>query len=261
VSTALLKVAGLEKRFGGIVALDDFAVEIRPGELLGLIGPNGAGKTTVFNLLSGVLAPTRGRIAFDGRDVTALPPHRRAALGLARTFQNIRLFGELSVLDNIKAALHRPFGRGFWSTIAHTPGFRRAEGRIEARAREVLARLGLEALAGEAARNLPYGLQRRVELGRAIAPQPRLILLDEPAAGLNPTETEELIGLIRRIHRDHGMAVLLVEHHMPVVMSLCERILVLDRGRTIARGTPAEIRGDARVIAAYLGRPKEARAC
>jgi branched-chain amino acid transport system ATP-binding protein len=257
----LLKVDGLEKHFGGVVALADYAVEIRQGELLGLIGPNGAGKTTVFNLLSGVLQPTRGRIAIEGRDITGFSPHRNAALGIARTFQNIRLFNELSVIDNIKVALHMRLGRGFWQTICHAPGFRRAEARMEDKAREVLDLLDLREVGAEAARNLPYGLQRRVEIARALAAEPKLILLDEPAAGLNPTETEELIAVIRRIHQDYGLAIFLVEHDMKVVMSICQRIQVLGRGRTLASGTPAEIRGDRRVVEAYLGKPNGGTPC
>jgi len=259
--SALLKVDGLEKHFGGIVALADYAVEIRQGELLGLIGPNGAGKTTVFNLLSGVLPPTRGRIVIEGRDITGLPPHRKAALGIARTFQNIRLFNELSVIDNIKVALHMRLGRGFWQTICHAPQFRRAEARMEDKAREILDLFDLRAVGAEAARNLPYGLQRRVEIARALAAEPKLILLDEPAAGLNPTETQELIAVIRRIHQDYGLAVFLVEHDMKVVMAICRRIQVLDRGRILASGTPMEIRGDRRVVEAYLGKPNGVKTC
>jgi branched-chain amino acid transport system ATP-binding protein len=261
LATALLKVDGLAKRFGGVDALTDYAVEIRYGELVGLIGPNGAGKTTVFNLLSGVLQPTGGRIAIEGRDITGFPPHRSAALGIARTFQNIRLFNELSVIDNIKVALHLRLGRGFWQTICHAPGFRRAEARMEDKAREVLELLDLREVGAEAAHNLPYGLQRRVEIARALAAGPKLILLDEPAAGLNPTETEELIAVIRRIHQDYGLAVFLVEHDMKVVMSICQRIQVLDGGRTLACGTPAEIRCDRRVVEAYLGRPDGGGTC
>jgi branched-chain amino acid transport system ATP-binding protein len=257
----LLKVEGLEKHFGGIVALTDYAVEILHGELLGLIGPNGAGKTTVFNLLSGVLRPTWGRIAIEGQDITGHSPHRNAAMGIARTFQNIRLFHEMAVLDNIKVALHMQLGRGFWQTISHTPAFRRAEARMDAKANKVLDLLGLQPVAEETARNLPYGIQRRVEIARALAAEPKLLLLDEPAAGLNPTETEELIAVIRRIHRDYGLTIFLVEHDMKVVMSICERIQVLDRGRVLASGTPAEIRADPRVVEAYLGRPNGDQAC
>lgn len=261
MSSVLLKVDGLAKHFGGIVALADYSVEILPRELLGLIGPNGAGKTTVFNLLSGVLRPTRGRIAMKGRDITGLRPDQNAAMGIARTFQNIRLFNELSVIDNIKAALHMHFGRGFWQTIGHSPAFRRAEAQLDAKAREALELLDLHPVAQETAHNLPYGVQRRVEIARAVAAKPELLLLDEPAAGLNPTETEELIGVIRRIHRDYGLAILLVEHDMKVVMSICERIQVLDRGRVLAGGTPTEVRSDPRVVAAYLGTPNGGGAC
>lgn len=261
MSSILLKADGLEKHFGGIVALADYSVEVLAGELLGLIGPNGAGKTTVFNLLSGVLRPTRGRIALKGRDITGQRPDQNAAMGIARTFQNIRLFNALSVVDNVKVALHMHLGRGFWQTIGHSPVFRRSEARLEAEARKALELLDLDPVAEETAHTLPYGLQRRVEIARAVAAGPQLLLLDEPAAGLNPTETEELVAVIRRIHRDYGLAILLVEHDMQVVMSVCERIQVLDRGRVLAGGTPAEIRGDPRVVAAYLGAAGGGAAC
>jgi branched-chain amino acid transport system ATP-binding protein len=253
----LLAVEGLEKRFGGIRAVCEYDVLVRPGELLGLIGPNGAGKTTVFNLLSGVLKPTSGRILLKGQDITGLRPDQNARLGIARTFQNIRLFQNLSVSDNIKVAFHMRRGKGFWSTLLGLPAQRRAERDIDGRAMEHLSQLGLSGLKNEMAGNLPYGLQRRVEIARALAAGPNLLLLDEPAAGMNPHETEELVEIIRDIHRRLNLAIFLVEHDMSVVMAVSERIQVLDQGRVLAEGPPEVIRNDPRVIAAYLGAPKD----
>jgi branched-chain amino acid transport system ATP-binding protein len=253
----LLSVEKLEKRFGGIRALHGYDVFVRAGELLGLIGPNGAGKTTVFNLLSGVLKPTSGRILFGGRDITDFRPDQNARLGIARTFQNIRLFQDLSVQDNIKVAFHMRHGKGFWSTLLGLPAHRRSERHMNDRATEYLSQLGLSSLKNEPARNLPYGLQRRVEIARALAAGPSLLLLDEPAAGMNQRETEELVEIIREIHRRLNLAIFLVEHDMSVVMAVSERIQVLDQGRVLAEGPPALIRDDPRVIAAYLGAPKD----
>jgi branched-chain amino acid transport system ATP-binding protein len=250
-------VEGLEKRFGGIRAVCEYDVLVRPGELLGLIGPNGAGKTTVFNLLSGVLKPTSGRILLKGQDITGLRPDQNARLGIARTFQNIRLFQNLSVSDNIKVAFHMRRGKGFWSTLLGLPAQRRAERDMDGRAMEHLSQLGLSGLKNEMAGNLPYGLQRRVEIARALAAGPNLLLLDEPAAGMNPHETEELVEIIRDIHRRLNLAIFLVEHDMSVVMAVSERIQVLDQGRVLAEGPPEVIRNDPRVIAAYLGAPKD----
>ena len=253
----LLSVKSLEKRFGGIRALSEYDVLVRPGELLGLIGPNGAGKTTVFNLLSGVLKPTSGRIFLKGQDVTGLRPDQNARLGIARTFQNIRLFQNLSVTDNIKVAFHMRLGKGFWSALLGLPAQRRAERDMDGLAMEHLSQLGLSELKHETAGNLPYGLQRRVEIARALAAGPDLLLLDEPAAGMNPHETEELVAIIRDIHRRLNLAIFLVEHDMSVVMAVSKRIQVLDQGRVLAEGPPEVIRNDPRVIEAYLGAPKD----
>jgi branched-chain amino acid transport system ATP-binding protein len=254
---ALLQAQGLDKDFGGIRALHGYGVSIKDGELLGLIGPNGAGKTTVFNLLSGVLKPTSGRILFGGEDVTSFRPDQSARLGIARTFQNIRLFAGLSVKDNIMVAFHMRQGKGFWSTLLGLPSQRRSERDMSDRAIEILSQLDLAGLMNEMAGNLPYGLQRRVEIARALAAGPKLLLLDEPAAGLNPQETQELIEFIRDIHRRLSLAIFLVEHDMSVVMSICERIQVLDQGQVLAEGLPEAIRNDPRVITAYLGTPKD----
>lgn len=255
----ILEVEGLEKRFGGIVALSRYEIQINQGELLGLIGPNGAGKTTVFNLLSGVLHPTKGRIVFEGRDITRLRPDQNAHLGISRTFQNIRLFNELSVIDNIQVAFHMRWGTGLWPTLLQLPRFRRAEAKMYRRALDLLELMDLGGVQHEPAGNLPYGLQRKVEIARALASRPKLLLLDEPAAGLNTTETEELVRTIAQVHREYGLTIFLVEHDMNVVMNICERIQVLDGGHVLAMGNPEEVRNDPRVIEAYLGASKEDR--
>jgi branched-chain amino acid transport system ATP-binding protein len=249
----LLKAEALEKRFGGILALDGYNVRLRTGELVGLIGPNGAGKTTVFNLLSGVLKPTGGRIYFNGRDITRLRPDQNTALGIARTFQNIRLFTELSVLDNIKIAFHMRLGKGFWQTLLHTPAYRQTENKMDHMAHEFLNIFDLASVKDMTAKNLPYGIQRRVEIARAMATQPRLLLLDEPSAGLNPSETDDLITILKKIHAAYGLTIFLVEHDMKLIMTICQKIQVIDRGRMLAMGTPDDVRRDQRVIDAYLG--------
>ena len=249
----LLKAVGLARSFGGVVALRDYAIRIEVGDLIGLIGPNGAGKTTVFNLLSGVLRPDAGRIYWQGADVTDRPTHALARLGLARTFQNIRLFPDLSVIENVMAGLHMRHGEGLFATLLGLPRFRRAETAIRRRAGATLELAGLQALASVRAGDLAYGDQRRVEIARALATEPRVLLLDEPAAGMNPSETQAMVALIRRVHADLGLAVLVVEHDMRLIMNLCRRIQVLDRGRFLAAGTPEEIQADAAVVAAYLG--------
>lgn len=253
----LLGVEDLEKRFGGILALTGYGIEIQKGELVGLIGPNGAGKTTVFNLVSGVLKPTRGRILFGGEDITHSRPDQNASLGLARTFQNIRLFNELSVIDNIKVAFHMRTGEGLLQTLFHLPRFRDTEREMTRRALALLELVGLHDLRNEPARNLPFGLQRKVEIVRALATQPKLLLLDEPAAGMNTSETEELIRTIGNIHKEYQLTIFLVEHDMKVVMNICQRIQVLDGGRVLTMGDPEQIQKDPRVIEAYLGSRKE----
>jgi branched-chain amino acid transport system ATP-binding protein len=252
--SVILNVEGLEKRFGGITALTDYSVKIRRRELVGLIGPNGAGKTTVFNLLSGVLKPTGGRIYFNNRDITRLRPDQNTALGIARTFQNIRLFKELSVLDNIKVAFHMRLGRDLWKTLFHTSQYRQAEIEIRQRSYEIMGLFGLVSVKDLPAKNLPYGIQRRVEIARAMATLPKLLLLDEPSAGLNPNETEELVKILQNIHRKNDLTIFLVEHDMKLIMAVCQKIQVLDRGRMLAMGAPDDVRHDLRVIEAYLGK-------
>ncbi len=250
----LLQVKDLSKRFGGIVALDGFNIRIHSGELVGLIGPNGAGKTTVFNLLSGVLRPSRGQIFFDGMNITGRRPDENTYLGIARTFQNIRLFKELSVSDNIKVAFDMRLGKGFWPTLFHTPAYRRSELEMERQADEYLKLFDLTDIRDTATGNLPYGLQRRVEIARAIATRPKLLLLDEPSAGLNPSETDELQNVLQDIHRSQGLTIFLVEHDMKLIMNICQKIQVIDQGRMLAYGRPDEVRRNSQVIEAYLGK-------
>jgi len=254
----LLSVEGLEKRFGGILALTDYGIEIQKGELVGLIGPNGAGKTTVFNLVSGVLKSTRGRVVFAGQDITHSRPDQNARLGLARTFQNIRLFNELSVIDNIKVAFHMRTGEGLFQTVLNLPRYRNKEREMTCRASELLELMELVDVKDEPAKNLPFGLQRKVEIVRALATEPKLLLLDEPAAGMNIHETEGLIQTIGNIHQEYQLTIFLVEHDMKMVMDICERIQVLDGGRVLTTGDPEQIQNDPRVIEAYLGSRREA---
>ena len=252
----LLKAAGLRKRYGGVHAVDGFDLELSAGQIAGLIGPNGAGKTTVFNIITGLDSPDAGSVHLAGRDITRRPAHRISRMGIARTFQNIRLLGHMSVLDNVKIACHRHARYGLATALLRTPPFRRRELEIAERALSCLRLFGLEAWADEPAAALPYGRQRKLEVARALATEAKLLLLDEPAAGLNPQETAELAGLIRGLRDRFGVTILLIEHDMRMVMSLCEWVEVLDHGRVIARGTPQEVKSNERVIEAYLGRPK-----
>jgi branched-chain amino acid transport system ATP-binding protein len=249
----LLEIKGLTQRFGGLQALSNFSFHLEERELVGLIGPNGAGKTTVFNIVSGFYQSTEGDIVFDGKRIGGFRPHQVTAMGMARTFQNIRLWNDMTVLDNIRLARYSWLGYGFWSAVLRTGHYRHSEKLIETKAREVLEMMDLADYAGELPKNLPYGLQRRVELARALAGNPKLLLLDEPAAGLNSADVEDLIRHIRWIHDEFKIAIWMIEHQMKVVMSLCQRLTVIDFGCIIAEGTPEDIRNNIVVIKAYLG--------
>jgi branched-chain amino acid transport system ATP-binding protein len=250
---ALLQLSNVRKAFGGLVAVNDLSFELDPGSIVAMIGPNGAGKSTVFNLVTGIYGLSSGSIVFDGRQLAGLSTSRIAALGVARTFQNIRLFAFMSALDNVMTGRHARMHASLLDALVHTPSERQEERRVRERARELLAFVSLDNVENSYARNLPYGGQRRLEIARALASDPKLLLLDEPAAGMNPREKDALVALIGKI-RDSGVTVFLIEHDMALVMSVSERVTVLDHGEKIAEGKPEAVRRDERVIEAYLGR-------
>ena len=252
MSTALLEVQALHHWFGGLHVIDDVSFTCRPGIVKGIIGPNGAGKTTLFNLVAGSFAPRSGRISFDGSVLSGLPPHMVATRGISRTFQAARLFPRMTVLENVMVGMHARSRHGFLAGLAGPVFTRREETRVREACREVLAFLRIADLAARGAGDLPFGRQRVVELARALAAGPKLLLLDEPACGLNPRETEDMAALISAI-RGRGTTVLVVEHDMSLVMGICDEVLVLSSGRTIAEGTPREIQGNAEVVTVYLG--------
>jgi len=254
----LLRLEQLLMQFGGLTAVNNFSLTLRAGELIGLIGPNGAGKTTVFNMITGVLTPTAGRVSWRGANITRLAAQQIAARGIARTFQNIRLFSDMTVIENVLVSFHYDLEAHFWEAMLGLPRYRREEARIREEAVAYLDDLGLAYLAEEKAGSLPYGQQRRLEIARALATRPGLLLLDEPAAGMNPQETMELADLLQDLRKKHALTIFLIEHDMKFVMRVCERIKVLDYGITIAEGTPAEIQTNPEVIKAYLGEQKDA---
>ncbi len=249
----VLKTDNITMRFGGLTAVSEFNLDMKEGEIVGLIGPNGAGKTTCFNMITGVYRPTEGSVQCMGIDITGKKPHEITKLGIARTFQNIRLFKDLSVLDNVLVAGHMRLNSNLFSSIVRTPDYVRKENAMYEKSMALLKEVGLEKEADEVSTSLPYGKQRRLEIARALATEPKILLLDEPAAGMNPQESIELMEFIHDVRDKFKVSILMIEHHMQVIMGVCEKIYVLDYGVTIAQGNPREIQNNQKVIEAYLG--------
>ena len=252
-NTPLLEMKGVEKHFGGVHAIDHFDLRVMPRDIYGLIGPNGAGKTTIFNTITGIYQADAGQIIFDGQDITKIKPHRAAEIGIARTFQNIRLFGNLTVKMNVIIACNMRSSYSVAEALLRLPRYRKTAKDVEERAMAYLESVGLTDKADDIASSLPYGHQRKLEIARAMATEPKLLLLDEPAAGMNEEESIDLVNFVKKLHRDNPITILMIEHHMDVVSRLCEQCTVLDFGKTLAQGTVEEVKQNEAVVAAYLG--------